>query len=250
MEKVIVYFSVVIAVFALFLSTSQSFFIATVASFACILLIFIGYKIEAFISTNGNALLNRIVYWFTKRQCKYIVLEKHITYTYKGNDSYEFKKEYTILPKTNDLDRFNDRFRWSASSTGCSITPIQKNHSINSTIQQELWTCYDVYFGINCSKNKPYAVGSLISNLQDTNKSAVPFLANTVDKKTKSTTLEVVFPRNSHPKSAKFKIFSTKDDMIPIHEETLAYDNIVGGFKKNILYPRKCWRYVIAWNQP
>lgn len=184
----------------------------------------------------------------TKNEKNYNIVSKHSVYTCLGNNTYSFVKKYEIQPRIDDLDRMNDRFSWSAPPTGCIINPLESNHKINTIWQQESWTCFSIYFNKACKKHKPYTVGSEITNLIDTTNSAVPFLSNTIDRKTKCVTLEVVFPKDAHPTKAKFEIFSSDCGVNSNFEEELAYDSDIGGFKRTVHYPRKGWRYVISWN--
>lgn len=243
------YCSVGTAAFALVYGFEQNVCAATLACLACILLVFCGFKIETYIKANGNEILNRIIYLLTKNEKKYNVLHKHIIYSYLGNDQYTFEKKYEISPMVRDLDRVNDRFSWSVSSAGCDIMATNAGHTINKVWQQEMWTCYTIYLNEIPVKCKPYNVGSLISNLVDTTHSVVPYLSNTVDKKTKCTTLVVKFPKDDHPELAKFEVFSSKAGMDSNYEENLAYDDGVGGFTRTVRYPRKGWRYVISWEK-
>ena len=247
MNKVITYFSVGSAAFALIFGFDRNAFCATVVALICIFLTFMGFKAENYIRTNGNELLNRVVYCLTKNDKKYNIRHKHSVYEYAGNDTYVFRKKYEIIPTINDLDRINDRFAWSAPSAGCIIKPTESKHSINTIWLQESWTCYSIYFNETCRRKVPYPVGSEISNLVDTTKSAVPFLSNTIDRKTECLTLEVIFPKDSHPTKAKFEIFSSNSSLNSNKQEELTYDSDIGGFKRIIHYPRKGWRYVITW---
>ncbi len=248
MNRVITYFSVGTAAFAFVFGFEKNLHLAAFVAIICILLAFLGFKIENYIKTNGNQLLNRFVYLFTKGDKKYNIKNKQSTYTYNGNNSYTFKKNYEIIPTIKDLDRVNDRFAWSAPSAGCNINPTESKHCINTIWQQESWTCYSIYFNEECKKGKPYPVGSEISNLIDTTQCAVPFLSNTIDRKTECLTLQVIFPKDCHPTKAKFEIFSSNSSLNSTKEEELAYDGDIGGFKRIIHYPRKGWRYVISWN--
>lgn len=247
-NRIITCFSVGTAAFALAYSIKVSFAFATIVAIASILIVLIGFKIENYIKTNGNDIINKIVYLFTISDKGYNIKSKQSTYTYNGNDSYTFKKVYEIIPTTKDLDRINDRFAWSAPSAGCYIDPTKSNHSINTIWQQESWTCYSIYFNEVSKKGVPYSVGSEISNLVDTTKCVVPFLSNTIDRKTECLTLEVIFPKDSHPNKAKYEVFSSNCSLNSNQEEELEYDSDIGGFKRIIHYPRKGWRYVISWN--
>lgn len=249
MNTLITYFTVGTAMYAIVYAVDGSMFYSFLACAIAIALTFFGFRIDAFIEANGNDLLNKIIYYFTRSYKNYNILHKHVTYTYLGNKEYSFKKEYELEPLTDELDRFDDRFDWSAPSDKCVITPTESDHQITNVWLEESWTRYTVYFGGTAKKGESYKVGSVISDLIDSNDSAVPFLTNTIDKKTKKTTLEVVFPQNDHPDTVKYAIFSNNSGMEAIHEETLEYDISVRGFKKTIYFPRKGWRYVISWEK-
>lgn len=249
MDKIVIYITVFIGFFALIYGFEKNLYFSAFLSFVVVVLVFIGYKIENYIKSNGNKILNKVVYFFTRSDKKYNVLHKHCTYTCLKENQYTFKKEYEILPKCSDLDRINDRFAWSAPSNGCKIMPTKTKHSINKKWLQESWTCYSIYFNEQCKKDKSYYVGSEISDLIDTTNTVVPFLSNTIDRKTKRITLEVVFSNDLKPKKAKFESFSSKYGLSSNYEEELAYDSDIRGFKKTIEYPRKGWRYVISWDE-
>lgn len=250
MSKIVTYFSVGTAAFAFVFSFNRNIIWASITSLVCLLLLFIGFKIEKYIKTNtDNQLINKCVYFLTKNDEKYNIKHKRTTYTYNGNGSYTFTKKYEIVPTIKDLDRMNDRFAWSAPSSGCAIDPTNPRHHINRRWQKESWTCYSIYFGEMAKKNIAYSTGAIISNLKDESNYAVPFLSNTIDKKTACVTLEVIFPKNAHPKTAKFEIFSSDCGLNSNHNEELSYDSDISGFQRTVYYPRKGWRYVISWDQ-
>lgn len=248
MTKIITYFTVGTSAFAITFGFERNVCLSILVCILCILLAFCGFKIEAYIKANGNDMLNRLIYFFTRNEKKYNIIHKHITYNCLGNNRYSFEKKYEIFPIIKDLDRFNDRFCWSAPSAGCHIE-ARLPHTINRVWQQEMWTCYTVFFNEMPPKRKSYSVTSSVADLVDTTCCVVPYLSNTVDKKTQCTTLIVTFPPNEHPATAKFAVFSAKAGMDPNYEESLEYDEAVGGFKRTVHYPRKGWRYVISWDK-
>lgn len=248
MNRIVTYFSVATAAFALAFGFEQKVNFATLLALICVFITFLGYRLEHYIRTNGNDILNKFMYFMTKNENNYNIVNKHSIYTCLDNNSYTFVKKLEIEPRIGDLDRINERFSWSAPSAGCIINPTESTHRINTIWQQESWTCFSIYFNKVCEKRKTYCVGSEITNLIDKTNSAVPFLSNTIDRKTKCITLEVVFPKDSHPDKAKFEIFSSNCGINSNYEEEISYDRDIGGFKKVVHYPRKGWRYVISWN--
>lgn len=248
MNRLITYFSIGSAAFALAYGFERDLTISAIVCAVCVLVAIVGFRVEAFVKASGNDMLNRVLYFFSKDEKKYNVNHKRVTYNYLGNDRYSFEKKYEILPKIADLDRLNDRFSWSVPAVGYTIK-VEPPHTAKQIWQQDMWTCYSVCFNETPEKNKPYKVISEVVDLVDTTRSAAPYMSNTIDKKTKCTTMVVTFPTNDHPTTAKFQVFSAKSGMDPNREETLMYDAGVGGFKKTVNYPRRGWRYVISWEK-
>ncbi|MBQ8846734.1 MAG: hypothetical protein IJ006_06290, partial [Lachnospiraceae bacterium] len=207
----------------------------------------LGFWIEKRSRYIWNTRFNKILYYLTKNDKKYIVLSKQFTYTYLGNNEYESKKDITVYPTSNDLDRITERFAWSAPSGKAIIEPLVKEHQITSLGKQELWTCFCIYFGRTCPKRVAFDTGAVIRNLIDENGEAVPFLSASLDRKTKSLVLRVCFEAGEHPERAVFKVFHKHSMTKEIYSEELLYDMDIKGFFKVIDFPRQSWRYVITW---
>ncbi len=212
-----------------------------------IILLEIGYKIEAWLKSTGNDFFNRIIYYLTPNDKKYNLLSKQLTYSYLGNDTYAYKKEYEIYPFCN-LDRMNDRFAWSAPSADASLSPIISSHEINDRAQKDLFTNFTVYFNEICQNHKSYKTGALIENLIDSSKTALPYVSARITRKTKLLNIIIKIPKGMNPKNAKFKVYSLKNDDDEIMSVDLDYDSSVGGYSKTVNYPRKGWRYVLSWD--
>lgn len=248
MGRTLTVISVILAVPSFVHIYVSDLFVVYASAVAALIVILIGFWIENRIKTNGNDILNRLIYYLTKGDKKYIIESKNVTYVCNADDTYEFGKKYEIYPTCNDLDRIDDRFSWSAPSTGMEITPSEEGHAINQIWQQDMWTRFCIYFGQSCKKHKLYTTGALISKLNDQNKLAVPFLANTIDRKTKRLTMIVKVPKELVLGEGKLKVYSVKNKTREIISEDLAYDDNVEGFTRIVNYPRKGWKYVIYWN--
>ena len=206
-----------------------------------------GFYIESKARYFWNNKFNKLVYFFSRRDREYNVESKEFTYTCVGKNEYTSKKEITIVPTCDNLDRITERFAWSAPSSRAIIRPIVEGQKIAALRQQELWTFSSVYFQHTCQKRKPFKTGSIIENLVDENNEAVPFISANVGQKTKRLIMRVCFENREAPKTAIFKVFTSRDSTDEIYREELAYDEVVKGFCKRIDFPRQHWKYVISW---
>ena len=207
----------------------------------------IGLYVQSKASYFWNTKLNRIIYYLSRNDSEYNIVSKEFSYTCINDKEYKCKKHITIYPTRNDVDRISERFAWSARSSNAKIIPLKNEHEIKDIRQQELWTCYSVYFNHTCQKHKEYETGSAIENLIDEHGEAVPFLSATVERKTKTLVMYVKFENKSVSPVATFKVFTPKCMTKELHSEELAYDNIVKGFKCVVNFPRPNWKYVISW---
>lgn len=207
----------------------------------------LGFYIESKARYYWNVKFNKILYWLSANDKEYNIECKEFTYTCGKDKEYSSRKDITICPMCNDLDRITERFAWSAPSGKAEITPIVEGQRVSSLRQQELWTYYTVSFEHFCEKRKSFKTGSIISNLIDVNNEAVPFLSATVDRKTKHLVLKVCFKEIEAPKKASFKVFTNAKADKEIYKEELYYDDVIGGFVKKVDYPRRNWKYVISW---
>ena len=187
------------------------------------------------------------MYYLSPNDREYNFHSKEFTYTCINSNEYRSEKQITIYPTCSTVDRITERFAWSAPSNEAKIRPLVADHTISAMRQQELWTYYSVFFHHTCRKRELYKTGSVIENLVDERNSAVPFISATVDRKTKQLVMRVCFENRPAPAIATFKVFSSKNNREEIHNETLTYDDVAGGFTKQIDFPRQHWKYVISW---
>ena len=212
-----------------------------------LVLLIVAYRIEYLLKTNGNAFVNRFVYFFTKSDKRYNYKSRYFVYSRISDKEYSFEKTYDIYPTCSDLDSISDRFSWSAPSTGSKIISSEKTHEISNTWQQDMWTCFTIYFRECCTKHEIYKTGSIITDLFDEKIVAVPYLSATIDRKTEQIILVAKIPRSMNPTNACLKVYSAKNTVNEVYSLPLEYDDSVGGFKVIVKYPRKGWKYVITW---
>ncbi len=247
MNRIVTILSCFMAVPSFLYIFNQDTKLCLACGFISLIVLIIAYTLEDIFKTKGTSLINKIVYHVTKNDKKYNYKSRHITYSFDGNNKYSCKKVYEIYPTCKNLDCISDRFAWSAPSAGAKILPTEHNHEIGQTWQQDMWTCYSVCFDSVCRKHNSYKVGSIVDNLIDDKKIAVPYLSTTIDRKTETLTMIIKIPKTLDIKKACFKIYNNKNALNETYSETLEYNDSVGGFKSTIDYPRKGWKYVISW---
>ena len=194
-----------------------------------------------------NKKFNKLLYYLSKNDKEYNVVSKEFTYTCINENQYKSEKKIIIYPTSDNVDRISERFAWSAHSANAMIKPLNATHEIKAIRQQELWTCYSVYFNHTCQKKREYETGSVIENLIDEKGEAVPFLSATVERKTKILIMQVKFENKKVSPIATFKVFTPKSMTKEIYSEELKFDNVAKGFKCVVNYPRPNWKYVISW---
>lgn len=194
-----------------------------------------------------NNKFNKLLYYLSKNDREYNVISKEITYTCINEKEYKSEKNIVIYPTSNNVDRINEKFAWSARSAGARIRPLKDGHEIKAIRQEELWTCYSVYFNHTCQKHKEFETGSVIENLFDENGEVVPFLSATVERKTKKLIMRVKFDENKSSLRATFKVFTPKCKSKEIYSEELSFDAVSKGFTYVIDFPRPHWKYIISW---
>lgn len=242
----IVSFSLAVPAFvALFGYQRPTLILTTIASFVLCVLCF---WVESIIKTKGFAIANRIMYFLSRSRAGYIEKEKRFIYERLSDNNWKFTKQYTLLSRSNTLDGFDDRFCWSVDSSNAGISAINDEHRVCNIRQQEIWTVYTVKFNKIVAKGEEIQTGTVIDNLEDKNKKAVPFLSATISAKTKVLKMTVKIPKQYHPSNAKFEVFSSANTDARISSCDLEYNEAEQGFTKMVLYPRRNWKYVITWD--
>ena len=212
------------------------------------LVVSLGLWIDYKIKRNGNALLRRIAYFFTKKDDDYDFEQVQCVYSCLGNAVYSSKQIVELKSNKNDLQGFDGRYRWSAPSSMAIVEATEPGQSIKGMHQEDDWMHYTVDFGKVCKKGKTIRSGSAIKNLQDDANQACPFLSYTIQRKTKQLIMCVEFPNGSEANGdVVFKVTAYGKQIGD--NQTLRYNTKVGGYTKTVEYPRKGWRYVISWEK-
>lgn len=97
----------------------------------------LGLWLEYKIKTNGNAFINKIFYYLSKKDKDYNFESVHCTYSCLNNNSYKCRRAVEICSNRNDLRGIGDHFRWSAPSSMASIEPVDSKHSIKGKHQED-----------------------------------------------------------------------------------------------------------------
>lgn len=199
------------------------------------------------IKTKGNQWLNKILYYLTRRSEDYDYQNMEITYSCLSNHKYECRS-IIDLQANKPIRNINEHFRWSTDSSAAIIVPYDETHRVRGLHQENDWTYYSVDFGRLYRKYETIITGSKITNLNDPNNLAVPFLSYTVVRKTKQLTLTVEFPEDGLPNGDV--VFKTKAFNKEIGTpKVLRYNSEIEGFSETIMYPRKGWQYIISWEK-
>lgn len=185
MNKTVTIISSALAVASFIYMFYSNLFVSCLFGIITALIVCIGFWIESKANVYWNDTFNKMLYYISKNDKKYNIELKEFEYTCSKNNQYSATKKFELYPNCEDLDRMDDSFRWSASSKGSKIEPLIKGHRITEIREEEFSTCYTVYFNETCKKHVLYPVKIQITNLNDSQGDAKPFLSTQIDKKNK-----------------------------------------------------------------
>ena len=181
MNKLLTLFTAAIAVYSVCYAYSLKWYLCLLFSLLTMAIIIIGFKIESYISNNGNKALNHIIYWFTKDEKDYNIKQKEFICEYQNN-KYTVIKDYTIVPTKNSINTMNDRYTWSGLYQDESIEPLVDGQTVTNNWRKNGWRCYSICFDRHYQKRSEIHTGVVIKGLID-DKIPEPFMYSTVKKK-------------------------------------------------------------------
>lgn len=202
--------------------------------------------LENIILKYGNNFINKIIYYFTKDNGPYKILNKISTYEYINKNEMKFTKKYILQAKMNDSYCFDDRYRWSGFCKNIILAPLIPTHEITKTWEQYSWNYFTICFNKFYKKGEKIETGALIYNLIDEEGKAKPFLSMACETKYKEAQLIVKIPKHLNPNNANLEIYGI-NSVNKIASITLEYDERIQGYYYNVLYPRVGWSYIISW---
>lgn len=219
-----------------------------ISFFCAIAFVQIGEICEKKLRNNGSELVSKIYFIFSKNKKGYYFNRLECIYSCLDDNKYSFEKKTNIKICKNNLDGYEEMFRWSAPSLGAKIEPIITGQKIKGIGQQEGWTTYQVKFDHIYEKGETVYSGSIVSNLIDNNKVALPFVSYTIREKMRMLILSVEFSDGNRPKGDV--VFNCKNaDGNTVMEEILQYNKKDERYSKSIMYPKKGYKYTIDWGE-
>lgn len=213
-----------------------------------ILLIVAVWLFKVFLVEKANNIFSgRLFYFFTKSG-PYTVEHKKTVYQLFTKHDMQLEKYYQLKVCSGDLSTFEDRFLWMGEGE-VNISSLLPPQKVGSIWKNNLWTLYSIELGRVYTKKKIVETGAIVTGLHAKNSNEFLFLSTGVYHKMKKLTLFAKIPENLNPTRGEFAIYRNNDDGGDyIYSEPLEYNNSVGGFMKDIDWPRKGRRYVIRWS--
>lgn len=205
-------------------------------------------EIERYVHDSDGNFLNKFFYIFGKTTDKYIVEYVEACYEYINKNEMKYSKDLEIKSRVKDLKTYEDKYYWSSYCSSISLNAKYENQKINKLAAKNQWNIFEINLGRRCKKRELVKTGFEINGLKDELGIAKPFLSHRSDQKIKERIMTVIIPKELKPINAKFEIYKTDETGTVIKSEPLEYDERVGGFSKEISYPRKGWTYAIVWD--
>ena len=206
------------------------------------------FWLEHCIKRSGSDFINRCMFRFT-RTGRYSVEEKRLLYERLDKQSWRNTKRYILKSNSSEFEEFDDRYDWSADSSGSRVTPIDQSHSIHSLSNHDQWTVFTVRFNKRIAKKSTIETGCIIDDLVDVDEKVRPFLSTTIDRKTRLLVMTVKIPAEFCPVNAKLEVYSSPvtDRDRKVETKVLLYNSETQEISATIHYPRKNWKYYICW---
>lgn len=200
---------------------------------------FITY-IEIKITHSNHKWIDRIVFFFTKNECDYIVTQKMVTYTVESESKakYDISAEIEVINESEDF-HYNGRYVWDQKEEINISVHDPKNFRFvpSETLK---WSNVDIYPTRSIArKGVKYLVGFNLDNLLIGKLSKHSFLSCKVIEKIKFLQLEaIVDPGLCPSKTATLEIQNHLG--IPIAKnESVIYDESTNSYKKHKNIPEK-----------
>lgn len=216
-----------------------------VSFFATLLIYFIFYKLVLYFSDNSFELINKVIFYLS-RKYNYIIEKKYVKYTYVDMENMELERNYEIKLKRGKMNRYDEKFRWSASlNDDIEILSTKNNEEITNIHDDYSWKKYTIDLNHTYTKGESFQTGSKVLNLVDHEHKAQTFFSTNIKEKIQLLIITVKIPKKFNPKNGKFVI--KNKDQKEILVKDLVYDDNFNGYKYEVNFPRKNFVYSIIW---
>lgn len=205
-------------------------------------------ELERYIHNSDKNIINKFYYIFGRTTDKYIIEYSESYYEYISKNEMKYSKDLELISRTKDLRTYEDKFFWSSYNSSISINAKYDNQKINKLTPRHQWSRFEINLGQRYKKRDPVKTGFEINGLKDDLGIAKPFLSHRSDEKIKERYMAVIIPKELKPINAKFEIYKSHETGTVIKSEPLEYNDKIGGFSKEISYPRRSWTYAIVWD--
>jgi len=197
----------------------------------------------------GFYIIKKELCYFFRNGDSYITKEKECIYKFISRTEMSNTKNYKIISKIRDLNRYSDQFKWSKEQQleDIKIRSNKEEHNISLKRDQN-WFCYDIEFE-TVRKGAEVDLSVTIHNLKDPKKESLLFFSSGIREKTKRLILTVLFPDTSlKPINIKYQIFDNYVTNCPIIEEKLNFN--IHERKIQIIENKPIfgYKYLIKWD--
>lgn len=205
------------------------------------------YPIEVFEETRTKKEIKKAA---TKKP--YALKSRQLFYIYKDREHIYHSKIFEIIPKSDDLSTFTDRYVFSGEGElhmDSRFGPgrIKRQPDGKQYWRDHGWNFYQLEFDkLETRQNiESFYVGMKMDDIRDLNHVAKPFLSTGIYEPTEELIMKVYFG-DLKVKNVFFLTFNSYVDMNPISYEHLHVDH-TGCASVRVAYPIYHYKYMIKW---
>ncbi|MEW8051230.1 MAG: hypothetical protein AB2809_12710 [Candidatus Thiodiazotropha sp.] len=144
-----------------------------------------------------------------------------ILYIYESEDNMEYRKCKTLKALKDDLTQYIDKYRWTGIGS-VNIRSGIEGHKISQSSDRSIYKYYTISFERTLKKKEEIDT-EVIWDLEDTGKTAIPFISATIEEPTDKLRMQIMLPKEmkvhgvikevSHMIGAIKPILSEHDDI-------------------------------------
>lgn len=178
----------------------------------------------------------------------YRLKKRVLYYEYKSRETLYHAKGFSLIPKTENLGGFKDRFIYSGNSNP-TLKKLFPGQEINRLERDHGWDFYQITLKNKPTRGKIVNVGMEMDDINDPEHSAKPFLSTGIYEPTQELTMCVKFDKETIKmvKDVYFLTFNSYIDVNPIDYERLQIDYVNSCVVKRLSYPIYHYKYMIKW---